>query len=101
MIRLKTLFLTLFFGLILSFNASAWWGGGPWNYNAWPVWTPMYWMEEMSDEWGGNDYWGGPWGHGGYPYGGYPYGGYGYPYGGYPYGGLPYGGYGGFPGGYW
>jgi hypothetical protein len=78
-------------------NASAWWGdgwGGGWN--PWPVWTPMYWMEEMV----GDDDWYGPYGYGGYPYGGYggyPYGGGygGYPYGGY--GGYPYGGYGGYP----
>jgi len=42
--------------------------------------------------WGGNDYWGGPWGYPGYGYGGYP----GYGYGGYGYGGYPGYGYGGY-----
>lgn len=94
--------------LAASLSASAWWGGDRWGgygYNDWPVWTPMYWMEEMSDSWD-NDYYdgyyggpyGGPWGGGyGAPYGGYygaPYGGYGAPY------GAPYGGYGAPYGGY-
>ena len=97
------------FGAVLlacAGNSFAWWGNG-WNWNPWPVWTPMYWMEEVGDSWD-ND---GPWDYGpygGYPYGGYPYGGYyGSPYGGYY--GSPYGGYGapwyggGYPynGGWW
>jgi hypothetical protein len=99
-------------GLFVSANVSAdMFGGGdcpPWEYdcNDWPEWTPMYWMEEMSDEWDDDDDYGrygggygGPYGGGGYgrPYGG----GYGMPYGGgmpmMPYGGgygapAPYGG---------
>lgn len=80
-----------------SASASAWWGNNGWDWNPWPVWTPMYWMEEMV----GDDDWYGPYGGYGYPYGGgygYPYGGgYGAPYGGgygHPYGGYgaPYGG---------
>jgi hypothetical protein len=46
------------------------WGGMPWGnnggwgnnnvYNDWPIWTPMYWADEMSNEmdngnWGGNN----------------------------------------------
>lgn len=108
----KTVLLALLFGLFLSFNASAWWGNNGWGnngwgnngwgngWNSWPEWTPMYWMEEMSDEMGGNNWggYGGPYGYGGGPY---SYGGYG-PYG---YGGGPYGyggGYGpyGYGGGY-
>lgn len=82
-------------------TASAWWG-----WNPWPVWTPMYWMEEMV----GDDYWDGYGPHGYGPYGYAPYGGYG-PWGGYgggPWGGrgAPWGGYGGpwgaygYPGAY-
>ena len=89
-----------------SSNTYAWWGNNGWGgYNDWPVWTPMYWAEEMFDD---NDYYGGPWGgYPGYGYGGYPGYGYGgnpgYGYGGYPgygYGGYPGYGYGGYPGGY-
>jgi len=91
----KTLFIMMLFGVLSSFNVNADFFGGndcpPWEYdcNDWPEWTPMYWMEEMSDEWDNNDddY---------YRYGGMgPYGmpgGYGMPYGGMPYGGMPYGG---------
>jgi hypothetical protein len=43
--------------LAASLNANAFWGGNNWGgnnwgnngYNDWPVFTPMYWMEEMSD----------------------------------------------------
>ena len=91
--------------LAASLNASAWWGWGGddyYGYNDWPVWTPMYWMEEMSDAWD-DDYYDGPYGYGGGPWGGPGYYGgpgygYGAPYGGYygaPYGGgygAPYGG---------
>lgn len=74
--------------------ASAW-GNNGWDWNEWPVWTPMYWMEEMVDD---NDwYGGGPYGPG---YGGYGYAPYGYGpgYGGYGPGyGAPAYGYGGFP----
>ena len=86
--------------LVIATEANAWWGGDRWDdgWNDWPVWTPMYWMEEMEDEWD-DDYYGpyryGPYGYPGYGYGGYPYGGYGYP--GNGYGGQPYGGY-GYPG---
>ena len=89
--------------LAASLNASAFWGnngnngwGNGGGYNDWPVFTPMYWMEEMSDSWDNNDdYYGGGYGPGYGPgYGG----GYGAPYGGgygAPYGGgygAPYGG---------
>jgi hypothetical protein len=93
--------------LAASLSANAWWGGDRWGgygYNDWPVWTPMYWMEEMSDSWdddyydgyyGGGPWGGGPWGgpYGGPGYYGAPYGGgyYGAPYGG-GYYGAPYGG---------
>lgn len=69
---LRTAAVSLF--LLVSYNAQAsndFFGGDdcpPWAYdcNDWPVWTPMYWMEEMSNEWdNNNDY---------YPYGGYGYG---------------------------
>jgi len=105
----KIVLLGMFFGLFLSANVNADWFGGddcpPWEYdcNDWPEWTPMYWMEEMSNEWDDDDDY--------YRYGGYgmPYGGgYGMPYGGgygMPYGGgygMPYGGGYGMPygGGY-
>lgn len=67
--------------LTASGSSFAWWGG----WNPWPVWTPMYWMEEAF----GDDYWDGPYGHGPYGYGpGWygPYSGWGHPYRGYPYG---------------
>ena len=105
--------------LIASSSSYAWFGNNGWGnngWNNWPVWTPMYWAEEVFDD---NDRYGYPgYGYGGYPgygYGGYPgagYGGYpsygygGYPgagYGGYPsygYGGYPGSGYGGYPGGW-
>jgi len=101
--------------LAASLTASAWWGNDGWGrgggYNDWPIFTPMYWMEEMADSWdddyyddyyyGGPGYYGGPYGGYGPGYGyGAPYGGgYGAPYGGgygAPYGGgygAPYGGY--------
>ena len=106
---MKRLRLAILAGLLFlaAAPAQAWWGGNGWDWNPWPVWTPMYWAEEMFDD---NDYYGGPWGgygpyyggYGGYPYnsgyyGGYPnYGNYGYPYYGnaYGYGGYPY--YGGY-----
>lgn len=67
--------------LAASLSANAWWGGnswgnnGYWDDNDWPVFTPMYWMEEMFDVWDDDyDYYGGP-GYGyGAPYGGYRYG---------------------------
>lgn len=65
--------------LAASSNSLAWWGGNGWDWNPWPVWTPMYWMEEVI----GDDDRYGPYGYGGYgPYG---YNGY------YPYGYAPYG----------
>jgi hypothetical protein len=75
-----------------SLNAAAWGGNNGWDWNPWPVWTPMYWMEEMV---GDNGWYDGPYGNGPYGYSPYNYG-YGYnPYGGY---GTPYyGGYGGYP----
>jgi hypothetical protein len=39
--------------LLASGSASADWFGDRWGgnngYNDWPMWTPMYWMEEMAD----------------------------------------------------
>jgi opacity protein-like surface antigen len=76
--------LTISMGALLlaaSLNASAWWGNDGWGrgYNDWPVFTPMYWMEEMADSWD-DDYYDGYYGG---PYGGYGPGyGYGAPYGG-------------------
>jgi hypothetical protein len=60
------------------------------DYNDWPVWTPMYWMEEFFDNGFGNNNDGyGPYGYGA-PYGYTPYSGYA-PYGAYPgYGYAPY-----------
>lgn len=105
----------LLVGLMLMFSYSAqadFFGSNdcpPWAYdcNDWPEWTPMYWMEEMSNEFdNNNDYYGygapygGPMPYGPAPYGApMPYGGPG-PYGApMPYGGpgpygapMPYGG---------
>jgi len=88
------------FLLVFATQANAWWGGDRWDdgWNDWPVWTPMYWAEEMENEWDDDDYYGyGPYGgYPGYGYGGYPGQGYGgYP--GYGYGGYPGYGYGGYP----
>jgi hypothetical protein len=93
----KLLIAVAMVAMLVSVNANAFWGGnnnnGPYNYNDWPVWTPMYWMEEMENEfddnnWGGNNWGGNNWGGNGYgPSNG---GGYGMPYGG-GYG-MPYGG---------
>lgn len=33
-------------------NNDSWYG---YDDNDWPEWTPMYWMEEMMDEWDNND----------------------------------------------
>lgn len=89
--------------LLSSTNASAWGGNNGWDWNPWPAWTPMYWMEEMvgDNDWYNNGY-GGPYGYAPYGYGygpgptpynggyGAPYYGGGYPYGGYaPYYGMP------------
>lgn len=77
-------------------TVSAWGGNNGWDWNPWPAWTPMYWMEEMvgDNDWYGNNYYGGPYGYAPYGYGPGPYyGGYGAPYygSGYPYGGnAPY-----------
>ena len=30
-------------------------GYGGYDDNDWPEWTPMYWMEEMMDEWDNDD----------------------------------------------
>jgi hypothetical protein len=66
------------------------WGGGN-GYNDYPVWTPMYWMDEMFNNFDDNGYgnntpWG--WNRGGnrgYNNNGYyPQQGYGYPQGAYP-----------------
>jgi hypothetical protein len=72
--------------LTTSLNAAAWMGDNGWDWNPWPVWTPMYWMEEMVGEnnWNDGPYFNSPPYSAGYPtYGGYPYGSYGYPYAGY------------------
>lgn len=80
----KIISLAIASGLMFSASANAWWGGNWGGWNPWPAWTPMYWMEEMSDIWD-DDYYG-PWGYGG-PYGYHPYGYAPYGYGGYaPYG---------------
>lgn len=84
-------------GLLLTLSTAtpAWWGGGD-GFNCWPVWTPMYWMEEM-DDFMGSDYLrgSGPYSSGLYGYGAlygiYGYGPYGYPPG--PYYGYPVYGY--------
>lgn len=74
--------------LTTSLNVAAWVGDNGWDWNPWPAWTPMYWMEEMVGDNGWSD---GPYYNyypngGGYPpYSGYPFGGYGY---GYPYTGY-------------
>jgi len=40
--------------MVVATNSNAFWGGlnsnEPWDENDWPVWSPMFWMEEMSDE---------------------------------------------------
>ena len=96
---LRALFVS--FMLMFSYNASAdFWSGNdcpPWEYdcNDWPEWTPMYWMEEFSNEFDDDDdyYRYGPYGPMmGAPYGGpMPYGPPPMPYGG-PYGGPMMGG---------
>ncbi len=96
----KLFFMVALVAMLVATNANAFWGGnnnGPYNYNDWPVWTPMYWMEEMENEMDNNNWGGNNWGNGGgygNPYGGgygAPYGGgYGNPYGGGGYG-APYG----------
>ena len=60
------------------------WKTGPygpyWDESDWPVWTPMYWMDEMMDSFDNNNWGGNNWGGGAYnavPYGNvapYPYG---------------------------
>jgi hypothetical protein len=76
--------------MLISTSASAGWFGNnnDWDYddNDWPEWTPMYWMEEMMDEWDNDD--DEDW----YRYGGYGYGpryGYGGGYGAMPYPQMP------------
>lgn len=58
--------------ITFSANINAFWGGNnsndPWDDNDWPVWSPMYWMEEMSDEFDNNS-WSGGNGYGYQPYG--------------------------------
>ena len=57
---MKKLFLATVLGLV-SVSANAGWFGNnnSWNDlyddNNWPEWTPMYWMEEMMDEWDNDD----------------------------------------------
>ena len=77
---MKARVMAVLFGLMISMNAGAGWFGNNNNYgyddSDWPEWTPMYWMEEMFDNFDDNDddyYRYGP--QGGYaPYGyGQPY----------------------------
>lgn len=89
--------------LATSASSSAWWGNGNnWSngWNDWPVWTPMYWAEEMFDD----NYGYGPYNYGGYSpygYGPYNYGGYGpNNYSGYGPGNYGRYGYGPYNGGY-
>ena len=80
--------------LLFSVSSHGWWGNNNWGgWNSYPVWTPMYWAEEMT---GNNNYYG-PYGYPNNGYGGYPNYGYGnYP--GYGNGGYPNYGYGNYPG---
>lgn len=89
----RLIFAVALIAILVTSNANAFWGGNNngYNYNDWPVWTPMYWMEEMENEFDDNGWGGNGWNNGyGRPYGGgygAPYGGgYGMPYG----GGMPY-----------
>lgn len=93
--RSKTKAIMALFLLSFATASQAWWGNNGWgnDWNPYDVWDPRYWIEEMDNEFG-NDNWGGggPWGG---PYGGGPWGGPGYyggPYGGPGYYGGPYGG---------
>jgi hypothetical protein len=84
--------------MAMSTSASAFWrdryNDSYYDYNDWPVFTPMYWMEEFMDEFDNDRYGNRGWGNRGFGNRGYrgypPYGGYGYPQRGY---GAPYGGY--------
>ncbi len=91
--------------LVASGSASADWFGDRWGggngYNDWPTWTPMYWMEEMTDSMDSNGFGGrnnnyAPYGYGA-PVAPYGYGapapyGYGAPVAPYGYGApAPYG----------
>ena len=80
MIKIVRTFLISIF-LMLSYNSNVnadMFGSNdcpPWAYdcNDWPEWTPMYWMEEMSNEFDDNDWGGNNWGGGGNNWG--PFGG--------------------------
>jgi hypothetical protein len=73
--QMKARTLAVLVGLLISANVSAGWFGSnndPWEDNDWPEWTPMYWMEEMMDEFDNNDddyYRYGPYGYSPYGYG--------------------------------
>lgn len=94
---MKKLLLTTITAAAMALSATAhagWFGNnnswGGYDDNDWPEWTPMYWMEEMMDEWDDDDdEWGGS-GYGPrYGYGGY--GGYApMPYPQMPYAPMPY-----------
>jgi hypothetical protein len=77
---MKVRTLAVLFGLLVSLNASASWFGsdsGPYDDNDWPEFTPMYWMEEMMNEFDDDDddyYRYGPQGYGPYGYAPYGYG---------------------------
>lgn len=73
---MKTRMIAVVFGLLVSLNASAGWFGSNnngWDDNDWPVWTPMYWMDEMMNEWDDDDDYYGPYGYNPYMYGQNPY----------------------------
>jgi len=59
------------------FGSSGEWKNGPygpyWDDSGWPVWTPMYWMNEMMDSFDNNNWGSNNWGNNGY-YNNMPYG---------------------------
>ncbi len=66
----RILYVFTFLLMALSLNAQAFWGGNNNSFggngwgNNWPMWTPMYWMDEFSGNSNYNDYYGNanPWG---------------------------------------
>ena len=75
---MKARTLAVLFGLLVSMSANAGWFGNnnSWGNNGyddsdWPEWTPMYWMEEMFDNFDDDDdyYRRGPYGYAPYGYG--------------------------------
>lgn len=74
---MKARTLAILFGLLISANATAGWFGSnnnAWDDNDWPEWTPMYWMDEMMNEFDSDDDYYGYYGPQGMPYGYAPYG---------------------------